>query len=32
MPLAAATKRLADFKDQVTIVRSNYEAMKDVLL
>ncbi len=26
-----ATKRLADFKDQVTIVRSNYEAMKDVL-
>ena len=29
--IAAATKRLADFKDQVTIVRSNYEAMKDVL-
>lgn len=29
--IAAATKRLADFKDQVTIVRSNYEAMKDVI-
>ena len=29
--IAAATKRLSEFGDRVTIVRSNYEAMKEVL-
>ncbi len=29
--IAAATERLSEFQDRVTIVRSNYEAMKEVL-
>lgn len=29
--IAAATKRLSEFGDRVTIVQSNYEAMKEVL-
>ncbi len=29
--IAAATERLSEFQDRVTIVRSNYEAMREVL-